>query len=103
MIMLLLLISGDIQPNPGPNLSHRHTFRLCKACVRVNERVLYCEACDAWFHISCARINSTFPDLKIQAFHGYVNAVTALVFLKLFFRLHLLLSVTIIFLPFRIF
>ena len=58
--MLLLLISGDIHPNPGPNMSHKHTCRLCTACVRVNERVICCDVCDAWFHVSCARINSTF-------------------------------------------
>ena len=93
IIMSLLLISGDIHPNPGPNMSHRHTCRLCKACVRVNERVICCDVCNAWFHVS---------DLKVQEFHGYVNAVTALIFLKLFFRLHFLFSVTITFLPFRI-
>ena len=60
IIMLLLLISGDIHPNPGPNMSHRHTCRLCTACVRVNERVICCDVCDAWFHVNCGRINSTF-------------------------------------------
>ena len=40
-------------------MSHRHTCRLCNACVRVNECVVICcDNCDAWFHISCARINS---------------------------------------------
>ena len=52
--LLLLLISGDIHRNPGPNLSHRHTCRLCNACICVNERVICCDVCDAWFHISCA-------------------------------------------------
>ena len=62
LIRLLLLISGDIHPNPGPNTPQRHTCRLCSAHVRVNERVICCDVCDAWFHTSCVRMNLTVPD-----------------------------------------
>ena len=39
---------------------------------------------------------------KIQEFHGFVNAVTPLIFLKLFSHLHLLFILTIIFLQSQI-
>ncbi len=29
-------------------------------CIRVNERVICCDVCDAWFYINCTRINCSF-------------------------------------------
>ena len=63
------MISGDIHPNPGPNIPNRHICSLCNACVRVNERVICCDVCDAWFHINCARRNcsvSSFKDSRVS-------------------------------------
>ena len=103
IILLLLLISGDIHPNPGPNLSYRHTCRLCNACVRVNERVICCDVCDAWFHISCARINITVSRFEGSRVSSICERCDSSNFSQLFLRLHILLSVTITFLPFLIF
>ena len=49
-LLILLLTSGDIQPNPGPNSEH------CLICKKVenNTQLLTCETCKGWCHISCS-------------------------------------------------
>ena len=103
IILLLLLISGDIHPNHGPTLSNRHTCRLCNARVRVTEKVICCDVCDAWFHISCTRINSTVSRFEGSRVSWICERCDSSNFSQTCFRLHLLLSVTITFLQFQIF
>ena len=52
-------ISGDVQPNPGPNIDNRITT-LCSVCqraVRSNNRALECDVCKEWCHIKCGEIS----------------------------------------------
>ena len=52
----ILLLSGDIAPNPGPRprtVNWRHPCGSCKKPVRSNQRGLQCDGCDTWTHLKC--------------------------------------------------
>ena len=51
----LLLVSGDIHPNPGPtpNLNSISPCSLCSNPVRYDQDGLYCEVCLSWAHRVC--------------------------------------------------
>lgn len=48
-LLILLLMAGDIQPNPGPNTER------CLICKKPasNTLSLKCDTCSGWSHISC--------------------------------------------------
>lgn len=49
--LLLLLLSGDVEMNPGPN-----SFFPCGCCeldVSWNMKAVLCDQCSAWYHKSC--------------------------------------------------
>ena len=56
LCMLLLLLCGDIETNPGPT---RYPCKLCRKPVAKTHRALCCEGCDQWVHILCAGIPKT--------------------------------------------
>ena len=49
----LLLLSGDIQINPGPEYS----CNVCQKNLALRHRVLCCHRCDSWVHKKCANIS----------------------------------------------
>ena len=49
-LLLLLILSGDIAPNPGPI---RNPCGMCEKPVRSNQRALLCDLCEIWFHLKC--------------------------------------------------
>ena len=53
LCMLLLLLCGDIETNPGPT---RYPCKLCRKPVAKTHCALCCEGCDQWVHILCAGI-----------------------------------------------
>ena len=49
----LLFLSGDIQPNPGPD---RPDYALCSICgdtVLDDHKAVCCDLCESWVHVSC--------------------------------------------------
>ena len=48
-LLILLLIAGDIEQNPGPNAEH------CLRCKQPEDNIqaLTCDTCRGWSHISC--------------------------------------------------
>ena len=48
--VLLLLIGGDVNPNPGPV---KYPCGLCSKAVRSNQDGLCCDGCDKWHHLKC--------------------------------------------------
>ena len=48
-LLIVLLMSGDIHPHPGPNIEH------CLLCKQPENRIklLTCNTCRGWCHISC--------------------------------------------------
>ena len=59
MILLCLLISGNVHPNPGPR-STSHCCYLCKNDVCLGERVISCSTCNSWYHVAC--LSSSFQN-----------------------------------------
>ena len=49
--LLILLIAGDIQQNPGPV---QHPCGWCERAVAENHRAVECDGCESWFHIKCS-------------------------------------------------
>ena len=51
LLSLILIISGDVEPNPGPV---QYPCGCCHRPVASNHRAVLCDKCDQWFHINCA-------------------------------------------------
>ena len=55
--MMLILISNDVNPHPGPGCSDTNeTVYPCGTCdqpVTWQERGIVCDTCYQWYHISC--------------------------------------------------
>ena len=49
----LLLLSGDIEMNPGPV---KYPCTVCTKVVRSDQRAISCDECDRWTHASCCGI-----------------------------------------------
>ena len=56
MLSLLLIISGDIQSNPG-SASTIYPCGLCEARVGWSHQAVCCDGCDLWYHKSCLEID----------------------------------------------
>ena len=58
-ILLLLMKSGDVSPNPGPTEQERvytpkHPCSRCGKGVTGRSRAISCDSCDQWTHNKCA-------------------------------------------------
>ena len=63
LAIVLLLLSGDIHPNPGPP---KHPCGTCDTSVRSNRRRVVCDTCDTWSHIKCVGIDrATYERLSV--------------------------------------
>ena len=53
--MILLLLSGDVEINPGPN---SESTSICQRCTTKNnrKRKIKCKNCKTWWHLSCVHI-----------------------------------------------
>lgn len=47
--MSLLVLSGDIQLNPGPGIK----CGICTKATKLNQRFICCESCDQLYHTDC--------------------------------------------------
>ena len=57
LILALLLISGNVQPNPGPISNHLHPRYPCSIChLDVGRNSLQCSACLKWVHFLCSSL-----------------------------------------------
>ena len=52
-IFFMLMLSGDIQQNPGPGLGSIYPCGYCEIAVNWSHRALCCDTCDIWYHKSC--------------------------------------------------
>ena len=50
----MLLLSGDVEVNPGPGL--RHPCGSCSKAVRSTQHGIFCEVCYFWFHTKCIKM-----------------------------------------------
>ena len=57
LILTLLLISGNVHPNPGPISNHPHPRYPCSIChLDVGRDSLQCSACLKWVHFLCSSL-----------------------------------------------
>ena len=64
LILALLLISGNVHPNPGTISNHPHPRYLCSIChLDVGRDSLQCSACHKWVHFLCSSL--TCADFRI--------------------------------------
>ena len=57
LILALLLISGNVHPNPGPISNHPHPRYPCSIChLDVGRDSLQCSACLKWVHFLCCSV-----------------------------------------------
>ena len=62
MFMLILLLSGDIESNPGPTGPAPKSMFPCAVCqqhVSWKHSAVECDNCDVWLHRSCASLTSS--------------------------------------------
>ena len=51
--ILLLILSGDIQTNPGPQMQSIYPCGFCERAVGWENKAVCCDGCDIWYHMSC--------------------------------------------------
>ena len=57
-LILLLLLAGDVESNPGPVRTVRDKCNICnKSCTR-RQRAIQCDTCDEWYHAACLHMNT---------------------------------------------
>ena len=56
---VLLLLCGDILPNPGP-ASVKYPCTVCSKSVSYSQKGIECSRCDRWTHALCAKV--TYED-----------------------------------------
>ena len=54
LCVLVMILSGDIQTNPGPI---NFPCKECGKAVRSNQRAVQCDGCDEWIHTACTGIS----------------------------------------------
>ena len=65
--LLVLILCGDIQSNPGPRTALAHIFpcAYCDLPVDFGQKALCCDECDVWLHKSCLHMRTTaYHDLE---------------------------------------
>ena len=60
ILVLLLLLSGDVELNPGPI---RFPCGKCNKPVKNNQKGLQCNRCDVWYHAKCELVSNNVYDL----------------------------------------
>ena len=63
LIFILILLSGDIEVNPGP-LTY-DVGPLCLQVVAENHNAILCDNCTKWYHAKC--VNMSVEDYKLLA------------------------------------
>ena len=56
MVILVLILGGDIEKNPGPK-AVKFPCTLCKKEVKKNHKALKCGECKKWNHIECTEMS----------------------------------------------
>ena len=51
----LLLVAGDVEPNPGPV---RFPCTVCQKPVKCNQRGIQCSICANWTHAKCGSVST---------------------------------------------
>ena len=57
MISMLLLLSRNVEVNPGPN--YKFPYSRCDNPVKLNQDGLQCYGCNLWFHRMCESLSKS--------------------------------------------
>ena len=66
LFLSLILLSGDVCPNPGPH----NALDLCGICtksVKSNQRGICCDLCNIWFHVRRQCVNMRLESYRSHA------------------------------------
>lgn len=63
-LILILLLSGDLEINPGPKI--KYPCGVCAKSVRNNQDSIQCDQCDDWTHRTCLKMSK-------ETFQKYVE------------------------------
>ena len=63
LIDILLVISGQIELNPGPKHNIKFPCGECSKAVRWGQKAIACDTCDKRFHSTCIEMNSFIYDV----------------------------------------
>ena len=54
-ILILILLSGDVELNPGPT---KYPCGICQKACRWGQNAIACDSCGEWYHTSCAFLSN---------------------------------------------
>lgn len=83
IVILLLLLSNDVHPNPGPIPT---VLAYCEACKEeIKEDLLQCDTCNKYYHLTCSGSKESFnqsfewicPTISCKPNHKEVNQLIA--------------------------
>ena len=57
-LILLLLLAGDVESNPGPIRTARNKCNICSKTCTKKQRAIQCDSCDQWYHSTCLHMNT---------------------------------------------
>lgn len=57
-LAILLLLSGQVEINPGPSSAQEYPCAVCCDEVCENDHAILCDVCNQWCHITCVGISS---------------------------------------------
>ena len=60
-LLLILLLSGDVNINPGPK-QVKYPCQICKRAVKWNDRAIAFDNCDGWYHVHCMLMSNEIYD-----------------------------------------
>jgi len=61
---LLLLLSGDVECNPGPR-QPKYPCGMCSKAVKNSDPAVCCDQCDAWVHNRCSGLSELMYEVLI--------------------------------------
>ena len=87
LINLLLILSGQIETNPGPARAIKFPCGECYKAVKWGQRAIACDSCDKWFHKECIEMNSIIyhayestADLSWECCHCGIKNISSSLF-----------------------
>ena len=73
--MLLLVLAGDVEINPGPRRC-KYPCGLCNLAVKKTDPAVCCDSCDTWIHNGCSGLShNMYEVLKTPVVLGSVHSV----------------------------
>lgn len=68
--LLLLLLSGDVNINPGPEYQPKYPCGVCGKAVKWKQQAIECEECSIWYHKQCIEMSDNIFEV-LEAHPSY--------------------------------